>query len=49
MMQDSLELIGQKLKDEYGKDSAKMQQSLPKKLMKHELHKVTMIPVYNPR
>ncbi len=48
-MQDRLEAIGQKLKDTYGKDAGKMQQALPGELMKAELHKMNIIPTYNPR
>ncbi len=49
IMQDSLEVIGQKLKDTFGKDSAKMQQVLSAELLKAELHKITIVPAYNPR
>lgn len=48
-MQDSLEAIGQRLKDMYGRDSKKMQQALPAELLKAELQKINIIPAYNSR
>ena len=48
-MQDSLEAIGQKLKDTYGKDSVRMQQALPKELERAELQKMMVVPAFNPR
>ncbi len=49
IMQDSLEAIGQRLKDMYGRDSKKMQQALPAELLKAELQKINIIPAYNSR